>query len=76
MQSNKKMNEISKMLPHGAKRLIAKKSGVSYNTVIQYFKGREVSFGVQTKLIPIINEYIELFEETKKAKEKLLNYGN
>ncbi|MDB0601607.1 hypothetical protein PL373_11010 [Tenacibaculum maritimum] len=75
MQNNKKIEEVGKMLPHGSKKLIAKKADVSYNTVVQYFKGREVSFGIQTKLIPVINEYIELFEETKKAKEKMLKYA-
>ena len=48
MQNNKKIIEIGKKLPHGAKKRIAVETGLHYNTVVGYFNGRSVSYHTES----------------------------
>ncbi|MDM1396544.1 hypothetical protein HX049_05090 [Myroides odoratimimus] len=75
MQSNKKIQELGKKLPHGAKKKIAKETGLSYNTVVTYFLGANVGYFTEAKILKEAKIYFDLLEEAEKAKEELLKYG-
>ena len=69
------MEKIKDNLPRGAYKEIANNAKVSYSTVLNFVKGKDVTLEVQIKLIPAINKYFKLLEATEKAKQKLINYG-
>lgn len=75
-QSNKKIKEIGKKLPHGAKKKIAQTTGLSYNTVAGYFRGNEVSFYTEALILANAKAIIDLVNVAEQAKNELLNYGN
>lgn len=74
MQSNKKITQLEQKLPRGAKKVIAKKTGLSYNTVVRYFKGIAVSFETEMKIVNESTIFLNLVKEAEAAKKTLLNY--
>lgn len=74
MQSNKKITQLEQKMPRGAKKVIAKKTGLSYNTVVRYFKGYEVSFETESKIITEATVFLGLVKDANNAKRSLLNY--
>ncbi|WP_134345746.1 hypothetical protein [Flavobacterium psychrophilum] len=74
MQSNEKLNRLNKMLPSGAKKTIAKKTGLSYNTVNGYFRGRGVTFETESKIIAETTILLNLAKDVNEAKKALLSY--
>ena len=74
MQSNKKINQLEQKLPRGAKKAIAKKTGLSYNTIVRYFKGYDVSFETEFKIIIETTVFLKLVKDANNARKDLLRY--
>lgn len=74
MQSNKNIIDIGKKLPFGAKKKIAKKAGLHYNTVVGYFSGRPTSYHTEILILNNASEYLKLVKELEENRQKLLNY--
>ncbi len=74
MQSNKKITQLEQKLPRGAKKVIAKKTGLSYNTIVRYFKGNEVSFDTESKIVNEATIFLSLVKDANNAKKSLLSY--
>ena len=56
------VQEIKEILPHGYKRDIAKRAGVSYTTVVRFFNGVD-----NRKLYSVVTEYLQDYiDETRK----------
>lgn len=75
MQSNKKITQLEQKMPRGSKKVIAKKTSLSYNTVVRYFKGHEVSFETESKIIAEATVLMDLVKQSNEAKKALFNYG-
>ncbi|SHG32814.1 hypothetical protein [Flavobacterium johnsoniae] len=75
MQSNKKYTQLGNKLPRGSKRLIARKTGLTYNTVCRFFNGCDVSFETEVKIVREVTVLLDLVKESNAAKEALFNYG-
>lgn len=75
MQNNKKIIEIGKKLPHGAKKRIAVETGLHYNTVVGYFNGRSVSYHTESLIIIEVWDLLNLIKEADKTRQNLLSYG-
>jgi hypothetical protein len=60
------LQKIKTMLPHGSLKKIQKNSGVSYQTVIKFFKGKSKNDAVA---LAVVNEY----DACMKIKQSLKN---
>jgi hypothetical protein len=75
MQSNKKTTHLENKLPRGAKRIISRKTGLTYNTVCRFFNGHDVSFETEVKIVKEATVLLELLKESNEAKKALFDYG-
>lgn len=75
MQSKENIIEIGKKMPHGAKKRIAKNSGLHYNTVAGYFRGEKVSYYAESIILKEAMEFFDLMKEAEATRERFLNYG-
>lgn len=75
MQSNKKNTQLENNLPRGSKKLIARKTGLTYNTVCRFFNGCDVSFETEVKIVKEATVLLDLVKESNEAKKALFNYG-
>ena len=60
MQRTEKIKEINKNLPYGAKKHISDKTGLSQKTVINFFKGENVSVKTSQKIIKEVKMIIDI----------------
>lgn len=74
MQSNKKIKQLEQKLPRGSKKVISKKTGLSYNTIVRYFKGHDVSFETESKIIAEATIFLNIVKNAEIAKNTLLDY--
>ena len=74
MQSNKKITQLEQKMPRGSKKIIAKKTGLSYNTIVRYFGGYNVSFETESKIVQEATILLGLVKETNTARKNLINY--
>lgn len=74
MQSNEKLKKLNSLLPSGAKKTIAKKTGLSYSTVNGYFRGIGVTFETEAKIIGETTILLNLAKDVNEAKKALLSY--
>lgn len=75
MQSNKKTTQLENKLPRGSKRIIARKTGLTYNTVCRFFNGHDMSFETEMKIVKEATVLMDLLKESNEAKKALFNYG-
>ena len=71
MQSNNNIVEIEKKLPSGAKKLIAKMTGKTENTVVAFFKG-DNKYHMSTHAV-IMDAAVKVIKELKAREEAVLN---
>lgn len=74
MQSNKKIIELGKKMPRGAKKQIAKKAGLSYNTVNNYFKGQPVTYNTEVKILKESKIVLDLVDRVEQTRNELMSY--
>ncbi|UWY27643.1 hypothetical protein N4T20_18160 [Flavobacterium sp. TR2] len=67
MQSNIKLEEIEKKLPHGAKKNISEKTGFTQKTVINALKGKSVKSET-------FKTVVEAAKAIIKERDELLNF--
>ena len=75
MKDVDKIKAIKAKLPHGAQKAIAKKIGVSKQTVNYFFQGaRNLKGDKELKILELAKELIEKKEIADKAKQDLMNF--
>ena len=61
MKNYEKANEIVQKMPRGTKKVISEKTGLSFNTVCRFFKGKKTEIKtsqlITKSLVEIENDY-------------------
>lgn len=73
MTKEEKIIEMGNLLPHGSKTKIAKLSGFSIQTVVNFFKIGKAKPETSLKLLETAKPFVECYQKLRQAELELLN---
>jgi hypothetical protein len=73
MTDTEKIIEMGTNLPHGSKKRIAKLSGISVQTVVNFFKTGTAKPETALKLLETARPFYESYKKFREAQTELLN---